>query len=171
MSVCNLLVAASPAFIQQESAAVFPLFWKQHSVNAQTAVGFLIRNPSRKNLLPLGMGGSLPFIKSCWHVSVSLWLLFPPLSPIIERETVCKLQTQKRKERNDMQCSPPTSKNTLSQPLRKYWTPYAELQRRKADGRQGLQGQRRASGACGMGWWTWTLKRVQIGICGGALCY
>ncbi len=25
-----------------------------------------------------------------------------------------------------MQCSPPTSKNTLSQPLRKYWTPYAE---------------------------------------------
>jgi len=24
MSVCNLLVAASPAFIQQESAAVFP---------------------------------------------------------------------------------------------------------------------------------------------------
>ena len=29
-----------------------------------------------------------------------------------------------------MQCSPPTSKNTLSQPLRKYWTPYAELQRR-----------------------------------------
>ena len=109
MSVCNLLVAASPAFIQQESAAVFPLFWKQHSVNAQTAVGFLIRNPSRKNLLPLGMGGSLPFIKSCWHVSVSLWLLFPPLSPIIERQTICKLRTQKQKERNDMQCSPPTS--------------------------------------------------------------
>ena len=42
-------------------------------------------------------------------------------------------------------------KNTLSQPLRKYWTPYAELQRRKADGRQGRQGQRRASGACGVG--------------------
>ena len=30
-------------------------------------------------------------------------------------------------------------------------TPCAELQRRKAAGRQGLQGQRRASGACGMG--------------------
>ena len=29
--------------------------------------------------------------------------------------------------------------------------PCAELQRRKADGRQGLQGQRRASGACGVG--------------------
>ena len=29
--------------------------------------------------------------------------------------------------------------------------PYAELQRRKADGRQGFQGQRRASGACGVG--------------------
>ena len=42
-------------------------------------------------------------------------------------------------------------KNTLSQPLRKCWTPCAELQRRKADGRQGLQGQRRASGACGVG--------------------
>ena len=42
-------------------------------------------------------------------------------------------------------------KITLSRPLRKHWTPYAELQRRKADGRQGLQGQRRASGACGMG--------------------
>ena len=42
-------------------------------------------------------------------------------------------------------------KNTLSQPPRKCWTPYAELQRRKADGRQGFQGQRRASGACGVG--------------------
>ena len=42
-------------------------------------------------------------------------------------------------------------KNTLSQPLRKCWTPCAELQRRKADGRQDLQGQRRASGACGVG--------------------
>ncbi len=42
-------------------------------------------------------------------------------------------------------------KITLSRPLRKHWTPYAELQRRKADGRQGFQGQRRASGACGMG--------------------
>ena len=42
-------------------------------------------------------------------------------------------------------------KITLSRPLRKHWTPYAELQRRKADGRQGLQGQRRASGACGVG--------------------
>ena len=42
-------------------------------------------------------------------------------------------------------------KITTSRPLRKYWTPYAELQRRKADGRQGLQGQRRASRACGMG--------------------
>ena len=42
-------------------------------------------------------------------------------------------------------------KNTLSQPLRKCWTPCAELQRRKTDGRQGLQGQRRASGACGVG--------------------
>ena len=30
-------------------------------------------------------------------------------------------------------------------------TPCAELQRRKADGRQGFQGQRRASGACGVG--------------------
>ena len=29
--------------------------------------------------------------------------------------------------------------------------PCAELQRRKADGRQGFQGQRRASGACGVG--------------------
>jgi len=85
------------------------------------------------------------------NISVSPRLLFPPLSPIIERQTVCKLQTQKQKARNDMQRSPPTSKNTLSRPLRKYWTPYAELQRRKADGRQGLQGQRRASGACGMG--------------------
>ena len=35
--------------------------------------------------------------------------------------------------------------------LRKDWAPYAELQRRKAGGRQGLQGQRRASGACGVG--------------------
>ena len=42
-------------------------------------------------------------------------------------------------------------KNTLSQPLRKCWTPCAELQRRKADGRQGLQGQRRASGAYCLG--------------------
>ena len=42
-------------------------------------------------------------------------------------------------------------KNTLSQPLRKCWTPCAELQRRKADGRQSFQGQRRASGACGVG--------------------
>ena len=42
-------------------------------------------------------------------------------------------------------------KNTLSQPLRKYWTPYAELQRSKADGRQGFQGQRQTSGACGVG--------------------
>ena len=42
-------------------------------------------------------------------------------------------------------------KITLSRPLRKHWTPYAELQRRKADGRQGFQGQRRASGACGVG--------------------
>ena len=42
-------------------------------------------------------------------------------------------------------------KNTLSQPLRKCWTPCAELQRRKADGRQGLQGQHRTSGACGVG--------------------
>ena len=42
-------------------------------------------------------------------------------------------------------------KITTSRPLRKHWTPYAELQRRKADGRQGLQGQRRASGACGVG--------------------
>ena len=42
-------------------------------------------------------------------------------------------------------------KNTLSQPPRKCWTPYAELQRSKADGRQGLQGQRRASGACSVG--------------------
>ena len=30
-------------------------------------------------------------------------------------------------------------------------TPCAELQRRKADGRQGFQGQCRASGACGVG--------------------
>ena len=35
--------------------------------------------------------------------------------------------------------------------LRKDWAPYAELQRRKAAGRQGFQGQRRASGACGVG--------------------
>ena len=35
--------------------------------------------------------------------------------------------------------------------LRKYWTPYAELQRCKTDGWKGLQEQRRASGACGMG--------------------
>ena len=42
-------------------------------------------------------------------------------------------------------------KITTSRPLRKHWTPYAELQRSKADGRQGLQGQRRASGACGVG--------------------
>ena len=35
-------------------------------------------------------------------------------------------------------------KITTSRPLRKHWTPYAELQRCKADGRQGLQGQRRA---------------------------
>ena len=42
-------------------------------------------------------------------------------------------------------------KITTSRPLRKHWTPYAELQRRKADGRQGFQGQRRASGACGVG--------------------
>ncbi len=42
-------------------------------------------------------------------------------------------------------------KITPSQPLRKCWTPCAELQRRKADGRQDLQGQRRASGACGVG--------------------
>ena len=42
-------------------------------------------------------------------------------------------------------------KITASRPLRKHWKPYAELQRRKADGRQGLQEQRRASGACGVG--------------------
>lgn len=30
-------------------------------------------------------------------------------------------------------------------------TPCAELQRRKADGRQGFQGQRRTSGVCGVG--------------------
>ena len=42
-------------------------------------------------------------------------------------------------------------KITLSRPLRKHWTPYAELQRCKTDGWKGLQEQRRASGACGMG--------------------
>ena len=42
-------------------------------------------------------------------------------------------------------------KITTSRPLRKCWTPYAELQRRKADGWKGLQEQRRASGACGVG--------------------
>ena len=42
-------------------------------------------------------------------------------------------------------------KITASRPLRKHWTPYAELQRRKADEWQGLQGQHRTSGACGMG--------------------
>ena len=42
------------------------------------------------------------------YFSVSV-IAFPPLSPIIERKTVCKLQTQKQKARNDMQCSPPTS--------------------------------------------------------------
>lgn len=42
-------------------------------------------------------------------------------------------------------------KITLSRPLRKHWTPYAELQRRKTDGRQSFQGQRRSSGACGVG--------------------
>ena len=40
MSVCNLLVAASQLFIQQESAAVFPCFESSIPVNAQTAVGF-----------------------------------------------------------------------------------------------------------------------------------
>ena len=35
-------------------------------------------------------------------------------------------------------------KITTSRPLRKCWTPYAELQRSKADGRQGLQWRRRA---------------------------
>ena len=33
----------------------------------------------------------------------------------------------------------------------KDWTPCAELQRHKAAGRQGLQWQRLASGACGVG--------------------
>ena len=42
-------------------------------------------------------------------------------------------------------------KITLSRPLRKHWTPYAELQRCKTDGWKGLQEQRRASGACGVG--------------------
>ena len=42
-------------------------------------------------------------------------------------------------------------KITTSRPLRKHWTPYAELQRCKTDGWKGLQEQRRASGACGMG--------------------
>ena len=66
MSVCNLLVAASPAFIQQESAAVFPPVLKAAFRQRADCRWFFNTKPKQeKNLLPLGMGGSLPFIKSC----------------------------------------------------------------------------------------------------------
>lgn len=64
--VCNLLVAANPAFIQQESAAVFPPVLKAAFHQRADCRWFFNTKPKqKKNLLPLGMGGSLPFIKSC----------------------------------------------------------------------------------------------------------
>ena len=56
---------------------------------------------------------------------------FPGNPPNMSSERLCPL-SKNSDEEHDLAA------------LRKDWAPYAELQRRKADGRQGLQGQRRA---------------------------
>ena len=75
-------------------------------------------------------------------------------SSILSRlDKVCRFLGNPQNMSSERLC--PRSRNSneehdLAAPA-KDWTPYAKLQRRKADGRQGLQGQRRASGACGVG--------------------
>ena len=66
--------------------------------------------------------------------------------------TEADLNWMDKKARSTIEMSDPPVCNLRR---KRHWqderTPCAELQRRKADGRQGFQGLRRASGACGVG--------------------
>ena len=74
-------------------------------------------------------------------------------SPLSRLNKGCRFPGNPPNMSSDRLC--PRSRNSDEEhdlaALRKDWAPYAELQRRKAAGRQGFQGQRRASGDCGVG--------------------